>query len=137
MYLSEINWLAIIACGVASLVIGGIWYGAIFKNAWIALVNKSEEELKAMEKDAPKAYIGAFVGAMITAFVLSYVAVGMKVTNLGGILWMAFFLWLGIAMVLRFNDVLFEKRPLKLFFINTCFDLVLILVISIIVVLWR
>ena len=30
----DINWLAVIAAAVSAFVLGGIWYGPLFKNAW-------------------------------------------------------------------------------------------------------
>jgi hypothetical protein len=137
MHVSGINYLAVLACGVVSLVIGGIWYGALFKNAWIALVNKSEDQLKQMEKDAPKAYIGAFIAALVMGYVLSYIAIGMKSQSLVGGLMTGFFIWLGITLVFRLNDIFFEKRPVKLIFINAGYELTVLLVMSIIVSLWR
>jgi Protein of unknown function (DUF1761) len=137
MHISGINYLAVLACGVVSLLIGGFWYGAVFKNAWVALVNKSEDEIKQMEKDAPKAYIGAFIASLVMGFVLSYIAIGMKSTSLVGGLMTGFFIWLGITLVFRLNDIFFEKRPAKLIFINAGFELVVLLAMSVIVSLWR
>ncbi len=137
MHLQEINYLAVLACGIASLVVGAVWYGFTFNKTWVKLVNKSEEDLKQMEKDAPKAYLGAFAGALVQGYVLAYIAAGMKVNNVMGALMMGFFLWLGIACVNRFNNVLFEKRPFKLFAVNSGFELAVLLVMSLIVALWK
>lgn len=30
----DLNWLAVIAAAVSSFVLGGIWYGPLFKRAW-------------------------------------------------------------------------------------------------------
>jgi hypothetical protein len=30
----ELNWLAVIAAAVSAFVLGGIWYGPLFKRAW-------------------------------------------------------------------------------------------------------
>lgn len=137
MYMQEINYPAVLACGVVSLMIGAIWYGYIFNKTWVKLVNKSEEELKQMEKDAPKTYICAFIGALVQGYVLAYIAAGMKVHNVTGALMMGFFIWLGIAAVMRFNNVLFEKRPIKLFAVNSGFELAMLLAMSLIVSLWK
>jgi hypothetical protein len=137
MFLKEINYLAVLFCGVANLAVGAVWYGLLFNKAWVALVNKTEDQLKQMEKDAPKAYFFSFIGALVMGFVLSYIAVGMKVTNLKGALMMGFFIWLGITLIFRLNDFLFEKRPFKLIVINSGFELVVLLVLSVIVGLWR
>ena len=30
----DINWLAVLAAAVSAFVLGGIWYGPLFKNTW-------------------------------------------------------------------------------------------------------
>ena len=30
----DLNWLAIVAAAVSAFVLGGLWYGPLFKNAW-------------------------------------------------------------------------------------------------------
>lgn len=137
MYLKEINYLAVLACGIANLVVGFLWYGIFFSKAWVALVNKTEEELEKMRKSAPKAYIINILFSLVMAVVIVYIVHGMKLKGfLGGFL-LGFFLWLGVAMVLRLNDVLFEKRPFKLFMINTGFDFCVLIVMGLILTLWK
>ena len=31
---ADINWLAVLAAAVSAFLLGGIWYGPLFKNAW-------------------------------------------------------------------------------------------------------
>ena len=40
--LSELNWLAILAATIAGFVIGGLWYGPLFGNAWVAALGKKD-----------------------------------------------------------------------------------------------
>ena len=30
----DLNWLAVLAAAVSAFVLGGLWYGPLFKNAW-------------------------------------------------------------------------------------------------------
>ena len=30
----DLNWLAIVAAAVSAFLLGGLWYGPLFKNAW-------------------------------------------------------------------------------------------------------
>ena len=30
----DLNWLAVIAAALSAFVLGGLWYGPLFKNAW-------------------------------------------------------------------------------------------------------
>lgn len=38
------NWIAIIVAGLATFAIGFVWYGMLFKNAWIAATGMTEEK---------------------------------------------------------------------------------------------
>jgi hypothetical protein len=137
MYLKEINYLAVLVCGVANMVIGFLWYGIFFSKTWLALVNKTDEEVEKMRKDAPKSYIINFIISLVVAVVLAYIVHGMKLKGFVGGLMLGFWLWLGVAMAFRLNDVLFEKRPFKLFLVNTGFDLVVLIVMGLILTLWK
>jgi len=135
MNFAEINWLAILLCGLVNLVVGFLWYGLLFSKPWVALVNKSEEELAAMEKSAPKSYLISVFTTMLMAFVLVNVLIAVKADSIGEGLFWGFLLWLGFEAMTRIEDVLFEKRPFKLYLINTFFNLILILCMSIILIL--
>lgn len=52
--MNNINWKAIIASVVASMVIGFLWYGAIFQNQWMAGngISMSEDETKMFKNGA-------------------------------------------------------------------------------------
>ena len=52
--MNNINWKAIIASVVASMVIGFLWYGAIFQNHWMAGngISMSEDETKMFKNGA-------------------------------------------------------------------------------------
>jgi len=137
LYLKEINYLAVVVCGVANMVIGFFWYGIFFSKTWLKLIDKSEQDIERMKKEAPKSYIISFILSMAVALVLAYIVHGMRLEGIVGGLMLGFWLWLGVAMVFRLNDVLFEKRPFKLFLVNTGFDLVVLLVMGLIVTLWK
>ena len=62
--MAALNWLAIIAAAVSAFVLGGIWYGPLFKNAWCREAG--------VDPDAPQKRHPAGVFAM--AFVASLVA---------------------------------------------------------------
>ena len=64
----EISWLAVIAAGASSLVLGGIWYSPIlFAGQWMKLAGLNEEQLKT--GSMPLIYGGAFLLSVIAAFV--------------------------------------------------------------------
>ncbi len=68
----EINWLAVVVCGVGTFLLGGLWYTALFGKLWQKLSGYTHEQMQAMQKmrPAPK-----FFGGMIAAYLV--MALGM------------------------------------------------------------
>lgn len=111
----ELNWIAVIAAGVSSLVLGAIWYAPpLFGNKWMKLAGLTQEELQS----------GSMAVIMGGALVLSILAAATFSMFLGtepelkfavgagacaGLFWVAG--GLGI-------NYLFERKPLALWFIN-------------------
>ena len=42
----EINFLAVLVCGVVSMIIGATWYGPLFGKKWMKEEGSTEEELR-------------------------------------------------------------------------------------------
>lgn len=70
--LAHINWLAVIASGVITMFVGGLWYGPIAGKAWMEEVGLSKEEIK--ESGAPTAaMIKSFIASMVLAIGMSFI----------------------------------------------------------------
>ena len=116
--MQEINWVAIIAAGISSMVVGFIWYGPLFGKMWMHLTGKKEMGDK---KDMPKTYGILFAASLVAAYVLSV---------LGPSLGTAFWIWLGFQATLLLNSVLFEGKSWNLYFLNAGHQLVSLLAMS-------
>lgn len=116
--MQDINWVALAAAGVASMVVGFIWYGPLFGKTWMKLTGKKEMGDK---KDMPKTYGIMFVASMVTAYVLSV---------LGADLMTAFWIWLGFQATILLNSVFFEGKSWNLYFLNAGHQLVSLLAMS-------
>ncbi len=71
----EINYLAILVCGVLSMVIGAIWYGPLFGKKWLEIIGATNQDLetrKKMQKSAWPLYIVQFVMIIFQLLVLAY-----------------------------------------------------------------
>ncbi|MCI0707519.1 MAG: DUF1761 domain-containing protein [Ignavibacteriae bacterium] len=141
----EVNYLAVLACGIAAMVLGGVWYGPLFGKAWAKEMgwgNLTPEQEAAMKKSAATAYPQQFVGALLTAFVLAHTTAAFITAmneepsvSLG--LKGAFWNWLGFMVPVIYGDKLWGGKSLKLFFINAFYQLVNLSVMAIILVSWR
>jgi hypothetical protein len=115
MDLSSINYLAVLAAALSSFIIGGVWYSPImFAKPWMRENGFSEAEMK--NANMARIFGFSFILSLIIAFNLAAfldstpdLVWGMTAGALAGIGWVA--AALGIIY-------LFERKSLKLFFIN-------------------
>jgi hypothetical protein len=116
MNFSSINWLAVLACVVASMVIGAVWFGPkTFFRIWWKAIGKSDIE------DAGGSSIGmgvtwglivfcAFVQAVfMSLFVNALGSVTGGVSLASGVL-AGFLLWLGFVAPASLTNKLFADR---------------------------
>jgi len=131
----EINFAAVLVCGIASMIIGSIWYGPLFGKKWMAGVGFNEEDLK-KDFNPVKTYGLTFLGHLIIAYVLARVIGYIGVMGISEGLRIAFLCWLGFTGATMMINYLFEKKSIALFFINSGYHLIVLLVYSIILTLW-
>lgn len=112
---SAMNWWAVLAAGISSMVLGGLWYSpALFGNAWMRASGITEEKARSanMAKVMGTSLLLALLGALVFAMFLGPAPALGFATGAGlsaGLCWVA-----GSFGI----NYLFEQRPLQLFFIN-------------------
>lgn len=116
--MQEINWVALIAAGVASMIVGFIWYGPLFGKAWIKLSGHKEMGDKSQ---MPKTYGILFLASLVTAYVLSVLGTSFETV---------FWVWLGFQATLLLHSVLFEGKSWNLYFLNAGHQLISLLAMS-------
>ena len=144
-----INYLAVFVSAVASMVLGGLWYGPLFGKKWIALMGWSEQQLNQMKAKGgmmeanggmAKSYSIMFVGSLVMAWVLAHAMVfastylhaeGVSSGLMGG-----FFNWLGFIAPVTLGSVLWEGKSWKLWCLNNSYYLVSLMAMGVILSLW-
>lgn len=136
----NVNWLAVIAAAVSNMVIGFAWYSdSLFGKPWRQLMGISGGK---PTQDQMTKMIGLGLGsAFLMAFVLSH-SITFAESYLGesGIssgLMSGFWNWLGFMFPLLLGSYIYEKKPLKLVWINSGFWLLSMLVMGVIIALWK
>lgn len=136
-----VNYLAVLACGIASMVIGMLWYSpsGLFGKAWMRLMGYDKlkpKELEAMKKKGCKSMAFAFVSSLVMAYVLAHVlSFAQAETWLDGVQG-AFWVWLGFIATVMLGSVLWENKPMKLYWINSLHYLVTLMVYGVILTVW-
>lgn len=135
--ISSINWLAFIVAGFAAMVIGFLWYGPLFGKAWIKAHKYTEKDMKNMKIKPMAAMALGTINGFVTAFFIALIINALRSGTLSSGLLAGFVLWIGIAATTRFNSVIFEQSPIKVFIINSTYDLASIIVMSVIFSVWK
>ena len=141
----HMNWLAIAVSVVVSFLVGGLWYGPLFGNAW-----KKEMGVPPDAKPAPgemgRSLALNVFGTFLMAFVLAHAVLGWRPSawNAGADAAPAvygcvagLFAWIGFVVPVLLNGVSFERKSWKLFGINAAFQLVSLQIIGLILTFWR
>ena len=129
-----LNHPAIIVAAILAFVIGGIWYGPLFGNAWMAETGLSPE---AVAKGNPaKIYGLSFFWILIMAYNLGFF-LGDPSLSPGMATFYGFatgFGWIAMAI---FVIGLFERRSVKLMLINGGYMTVTLTLMGLVIGLWR
>lgn len=124
----EINWLAVIVAALASFVIGGIWYGALFAKKWQKLVGLSDEEAG---KDKLRVFGLSFVTSLVMALTLAFFIGSSADATFGTLAGFAVgFGWVAMAFGMNY---LFEHRSFALYVINAGYNVVALTVMGFII----
>lgn len=111
----EISWLAVLLCGVATLLIGGLWYSPLlFGRSWQRESGLSDEVLASGSMAARFGLtflLGLIAGAVFAMFIGNAMTLG-QATAAGAAAGIA---WVAASFGINY---LFEHRSLKLWLIN-------------------
>ncbi len=140
MLLMDVNLWAVLAAAVASMIIGFVWYSPLlFAKPWMLAMGYDPDDkarIAEMQKTAGPKYGISFLASLLTAFVLGKFMLHFGISTYFYGAKVGFEVWIAFVLTVQLTDKLFSNRPLKLFMINTGFQLVCYLVIGAILGKW-
>ena len=135
-----VNLWSVLAAAVATMILGFLWYSPLlFAKPWTLAMGydpNDKAKMDEMRKGAGKLYGITFVASLISAFVLAKI---IDVTTVNAVLYgmkIGFAVWLGFVTSVQLTSTLFKKRPIKLYLIDTGYQLVCYLVMGAILAKW-
>lgn len=133
-----VDILAVIIATLAGFLVGWLWYSPyLFARQWNELVNGGKPENAPPGRFTPAAALGIELAlTFVTAYTLAIVSSALRIQGPFGATRLAAWVWLGFIATALFSSVLFERKPLKLFYITAGHRLAVILVMSLIIALW-
>ena len=141
MHMHHLNLLAILVAAISTMVVGFLWYSPIlFAKPWMREMGydpNDKARVQEMQKSAGPAYMGSFIASLVTAFVLAMFLHEMNAQGLEFGLLVSSHVWLGFVATVQLTGVLFMKQSMKLFAINTGYQLVCYLVMGAILSVWK
>ncbi len=141
-----VNWLAVFVAAIVIFILGGLWYSPmLFAPRWMALQNRTEEQMRAQMASAnmPLMYASAFVCALIQATVMAHILSHLvsgpnHIVHPGAAhgAMFGFLCWLGFAAPTSYATSLFSGKPKQLWLIDTMYNLVSFVLAGAILAVW-
>ncbi len=135
-----VNLWSVLVAAVATMILGFLWYSPLlFAKPWTLAMGydpNDKAKMDEMRKGAGKLYGITFVASLISAFVLAKI---IDVTTVNSALYgmkIGFAVWLGFVTTVQLTSTLFKKRPIKLYWIDTGYQLVCYLAMGAILAKW-
>ena len=135
--LIEVNYWAVLVAGVATFVLGAVWYTVLFGAKRAALLNFSQEQIKQAEAAAPITFSTLFACYLVTAMAVAILFLGLGVESAAqGVQW-CFLLWFGFAAATGLTGNITTAVPLGVFLIDAGYQLVFLGMMGGIIGAWR
>lgn len=132
----EVTLMPIVIAAIANVILGFLWYHpSVFGGAWMRLTGITPELAERGKKRMPISVIAAFLASMVVAYVMSYFGIAWGVFDWLSAIELGFWLWIGFTAPAMLGSVLWDQKPLRLYFINALFWLVSFIVMAVILVL--
>ncbi len=134
--ISNINFLAVIVAAFSAFFVGCIWYGPLFGKKWMELNGFTKENM-GQKKWLPLPlimginYIATLLAALSLAMFLGAeadVSFGIFAGLMIAVFWIA---------TSRLNDVLYEQKPMGLFWINVGYNVAIYVIMGAIIGGWK
>ena len=135
---TTINLWAVLISAIVSMVIGGFWYSPSgFGKQWMAISGISKKMMEECKKKGMiGAYITTFIGCLVMAFILANFIKFTNAMTMGEGMLTGFWIWLGFIATNMIGMVVWEGKPMKLFWIKSLQVLVVLLVNGAILAVW-
>lgn len=133
---SGLNYIAILAAWLINIVVGSFWYSPKgFGKQWSKL--SGHDMMKIPKDEANKAIVAVAISAIVQTFVLAVVLHSLHATNVTEGLVAGLLLWVGLTAATTVGNNLYSRLSWKFWWINASFFLIIMIVNSIILAVWK
>lgn len=127
-----VNWLAVLAGTVLSMAVGALWYGPLFGNLWLRLIEKDLDDLESDPMDYVKTAIAAFVAMLFLNLVVVSFGAASFVDGLvaGGLT------FIGLGATATFVYTTFEGPKESVWLLYAAYQLVVFAIMGGVFAIW-
>jgi hypothetical protein len=134
----QTNFLAVLVAAIVATVVGMVWYGPLFGKEWSKMIGLTPEKMAEAKKNGMTTAYGVnFIAAIVMAYVLSNSLADRHIVDIGTALYLAFWIWLGFIATVMLGGVLWEKKPMALYWIQSLYYLVSLWVMALVIIWLR
>jgi len=141
MRFSNVNLLSVLVAALAAMALGFLWYSpALFAKPWMREMGydpNDKAKIQEMQKSAGPAYAGSFLASLVSAFMLAKLLSVIPIDSALYGMKLGLGVWLGFVATVQLTAALFMKNSMKLFAINTGYQLVCYLLLGAILAVWK
>jgi hypothetical protein len=118
---------------IVNMLVGFIWYSPVlFGKPWAKLMGMKDMSPEQMRKGIGKIYGLMFLSSIVSSYVFMLVLIRMNPNNIFVLsLILGVLVWLGFVSTVQFGNWLFSKKPFQLFLIDTGYQLVSYVALSV------
>ncbi|MEM1433143.1 MAG: DUF1761 domain-containing protein [Pseudomonadota bacterium] len=128
-----LNWWAILTATVVAFVIGGLWYGPLFGQAWLNALGKTEDDIE----PTPTPFVVSFFTALLTCVVLAALMNTLAIQTLTGGLLIGALTGVGFIATAMASDTAFCGWGIRLFLIQAGYRVAYSVVMGGILGVWQ
>lgn len=141
MSFHHLNFLAVLVAAFSTMLVGFLWYSRVlFAKPWMKEMGydpSDKGKAQEMRKSAGPAYAGSLVASLVSAFVLALFLHWTRGQGAQAGAMAGFHVWLGFVATVQFTGALFAKQSMKLFAINTGYQLACYVLMGAILGAWK
>ena len=142
MHVLGVNIFALIVAALATTVLGFIWYSPmLFARPWCVAMGYNPDDkaaMDAMRKKSGPLYALSMLASLVSALGLGHFIWGhMPIQGAFIGFHAGLFIWFFFVATVQLTDTAFGGKPMKLFFINTGYQLVCFLAMGTILGAWQ
>jgi Protein of unknown function (DUF1761) len=135
----EINYWAVLAAGLLTFFIGGLWYTGLFGKQWVKLQGYSPEKIEDMRRRRPPAVFfgGMVVCYLVMAWVMALLLTAFPEPSARGGAMFGVLVWLGPVACNAMTTFISTDKPFGLVQIDQGYQLFHLVVMGAILGGWR